>query len=360
MKLRALALMVVAATAQAAPPTVDRLMGSASVVREGSEGSLRAGDALKLGDLVKTGNRSRLAAKLDNGTTVTLAGLSEVQLQRLEVEETRFLLTVGAGRVRRTAVAPFDLVLYAGTLKASLNAPGEIWAASTIEGDLVCLLSGETRIDVQDSTKPEFIDKAGECLRRAPEGINARLTVNSDRLIQAAVEATKVPGDLTAAVPPPSQPMSPPAPAIAAPIAAPIAANPLPVVSTSAPSKAVTPAGLPQKTVPAPQPPVIAAAPVPAVAAAIPPTKPTVPSAPGDDKDYAVVVFSSPNLPEANRNLETLRAKGFVATLRTATVNGKTTHRVCVGKFATAEEARAYRNHALKAIAPDAWVLTLD
>jgi cell division septation protein DedD len=289
MKTKALlAAWVFAGPALAGDLFVGQVSAPATLQRGGSGSALLPQEMLEAGDIVSAGPRGRVLLRFGGGS-MTLSSLGDLQVfdakaPRGKAVTGKFKLLAGALRVdsRAAAGAPAqDVRLNIGSLKVRILA-ADAWGANTAEGDTICVMAGQVGVQTQGSSE-ERLDRAGDCLRREPDGRLRQLTLAEDELLAAAVAATRIERG-----------------------AAPLPASPVPVI----------------------------------VAAPAPQTAPT--SSPTMAGDWTVVVLSL-NRPEpVTTRVQKLQEQGLPATGGTAEVKGLTMHRVLVGSFGSREEARAY------------------
>lgn len=290
-----------------------QVMGPTTVQNSGGSTDLAAGRAIAAGDVVSAGARGKVALQLAGSGLMTLSSLGDLQVfdargaAGKQPPIAKLKLLAGALRVDSRAVngrAAQDVRLNIGSLKSRVfNA--DAWGANTAEGDTLCAMAGA--VSVQTDSGDERLDTPGSCLRREPDGQLSRFASAGDPVIVGAIAATRLEG----------------AGAMVSSIAAEAQAEASIEAQTRAPAPAVAVAKA--ETLP-------------------PPASPSVstPSAPSSGGDWTVVVLSLAKPEPVAAQAQVLVQQGLPATVRQATVNGQTMHRVAVGSFASAAEARAY------------------
>lgn len=294
----------VAASAAKADLVVVQVAGPTTVQNASGSGELAAGRAVLAGDVLSAGARGKLALQLAGSGLITLSSLGDLQVYEARAAAgkqppiAKLKLLAGALRVDSRAVngkPAQDIRLNVGSLKSRvLNA--DAWGANTAEGDTLCVLAGAVSVQTA-SGSDERLATAGSCLRREPDGQISRFAAASDPVIVGAISATRLEG----------------------------AGSTLSSIEAEAQAEATVEAEA--RAAPARAKTDIAV--VPATAA----------SANGE---WTVVVLSLAKPEPVAAQAQALAQQGLPATVRQATVNGQTMHRVAVGSFASAAEARAY------------------
>ncbi len=154
-----LAALSVAAVAQTAGEVV-AMNAPAFLVRDGVTRALQAGDALRPGDLLRTGADARLLLRLAEGSDVKLGANAELSVSDFEQRADgvfgglldvlrgafRFTTTLVSGRHRR------DLQVRVATVTAGIRGT-DIWGRSNEERDLVCLIEGSISVRHDDGAE---------------------------------------------------------------------------------------------------------------------------------------------------------------------------------------------------------------
>ncbi len=314
------ALAAMAMAAQAAELSTTQVTAPATLTRGGTTTALNAQQALQAGDVVSAGTHGRIGLQLGAGA-ITLFTMGDLQVFDAKgpkgsvAANGKFKLLAGAARVdsRATRLGQAqDVRLNVGAIKSRIYG-ADVWAASTAEGDTLCLLAGTVEAQsAGESTRR--LDTANTCLRTEPDGRLNTFAIADDPLVARTIAATT------------ATPASDSSPAPAMP-----AATPPPVAAAAA----IAPA---PKAKPAP-----ASAPIIAKAASVPlAATPAKAAAENTSTGWTVVVLSLPNLAPVETRTQELIGRGLPAAVRTATVKGQVFHRVTVGRFATQAEAHAY------------------
>lgn len=294
-----------------------QVMGPTTVQNSGGSTDLAAGRAIAAGDVVSAGARGKVALQLAGSGLMTLSSLGDLQVfdargaAGKQPPIAKLKLLAGALRVDTRAVngrAAQDVRLNIGSLKSRVfNA--DAWGANTAEGDTLCVMAGA--VSVQTDSGDERLDTPGSCLRREPDGQLSRFASADDPVIVGAIAATRLEG--------------------AGAMVNSIAAEAQAEASMEAQARVAAPVVAVAKAEPLP-----------------PPASPSVsspsvstPSA-SSGGDWTVVVLSLAKPEPVAAQAQVLVQQGLPATVRQATVNGQTMHRVAVGSFASAAEARAY------------------
>ena len=314
--LLALGLCLASASASAAKAdfVVVQLAGPTTVQNSSGTSELASGRAIGAGDVVSAGARGKVALQLAGSGLMTLSSLGDLQVFEARAAAgkqppiAKLKLLAGALRVDSRAVngrPAQDVRLNVGSLKSRVfNA--DAWGANTAEGDTLCVLAGSLSVQTS-SGSDERLDTAGSCLRREPDGQLSRFASASDPVIVGAIAATRLEG--------------------AGAMVSSIEAEALAEASVEAQVKAVTPVVAPPAAVVA----------KPKAEIMVLPANPA-----GSGGDWTVIVLSLAKPEPVAAKAQALAQQGLPATVRQATVNGQTVHRVAVGNFASAAEARAY------------------
>lgn len=319
--LLALGLCMASASAWAAKAdfVVVQLAGPTTVQNSAGTSELANGRAIAAGDVVSAGARGKVALQLAGSGLMTLSSLGDLQVFEARAATgkqppiAKLKLLAGALRVDSRAVngrPAQDVRLNVGSLKSRVfNA--DAWGANTAEGDTLCVLAGSLSVQTS-SGSDERLDTAGSCLRREPDGQLSRFASASDPVIVGAIAATRLEG--------------------AGAMVSSIEAEARAEAGVEAEVKAEVKAAAPVAAVAAP---VIAR---PKTEIAVVPANP----ASGSGGDWTVIVLSLAKPEPVAAKAQALAQQGLPASVRQATVNGQTVHRVAVGQFASAAEARAY------------------
>lgn len=136
-----------AAAAQVIAGTVERVQGTATAASGGLSRNLVAASTVFVGDVISTGDASRLLIRLGKGTTITLGDRSSITIEQAETEDFGGLVDVLRGVFLATTRAIADLGRDALTVKTSdavLGVRGTtIWGEQTPDNLAVAMLAGK-------------------------------------------------------------------------------------------------------------------------------------------------------------------------------------------------------------------------
>jgi cell division septation protein DedD len=307
------------AIAQGTAMGVAATAGETATIRDGVYNLLRQADAVEPGTRLMTGQRGRLAMRLEPVGLLSLGDASRVLVHSIEPVDPParmhlVRLVVEAGSLQadsrpRAGNVPADLRINFAALRLRVFGAA-VWMERTPAYDEVCLLGGA--VELQTPAGPQRLDEPGSCLRVTASGLQhldpAAAGPIEPRLLRTAVDARAYPMPAPLAeITTPSLPRPPPPPAAAAPEPAP-------------------------EPEPEPEPEPTIAPSEPAVAMAEEPTTGA----------WTIVLASVPERERAEREAERLRKLGLETRVVEASRTGGTmTWRVVSGSYVEKGDAAA-------------------
>ncbi|HUL92889.1 MAG TPA: FecR domain-containing protein [Burkholderiales bacterium] len=191
------------ARSRAAPPaTVESLQLSASVERGRQIVPLTPGFALREGDRVNTGARSRLILKLADGSTIKLGERGSLFFDRAQVREDGIFdaaLFVAEGAFRFTTAAldrlrgKREVSIAVNNVTAGIRGT-DLWGKSTPESDIVCLIEGSVEV-TPPGEKPFTLDQPLSFYALEGNVSKPVATVLADKFKEWAAETEQEPGN---------------------------------------------------------------------------------------------------------------------------------------------------------------------
>lgn len=331
----ALSMLLVCGAAAASELKVLRVDGGARSVRPDAAVPLLPRNPVLNGDIVTLAPNGRAALQLADAGLITLARGAELQVfdTRAGVPaQGRFKLLSGTVRIDSrvgSGRVPLDIRLNVGSLKSRIYG-AEALGANDAAGETLCLLAGAIEIQTSGAADTR-LDSPGNCLRRTPDGQVRELRLGEDQPMRLALSASEFtdPTPLTTTPMATAATRSPPTPIIA-PVSKPASATPASVPATAA-------------MAPAP------AAPSPAA------STPAAAKAGG----WTVVVLSLAKREAVENRSQALLDQGLPAATRQIEVKGQILYRSTVGRFGSADEARAYAKTTLATAGIQGWVAPL-
>ena len=296
-----------AAFAASSELLVLRVHAPASLLQADSGSALMPQQIIAAGDVVSTGDNGRVALQLAGQGQLVLSSFTDLKVYEVSPALSKLALLSGALRVDGRATSgksTQDVRLNVGALKTRLLG-ADAWAARTLEGDTLCLLTGKVHVQIEGAEEQQ-LNTASSCLRLDPEGRITRFSIDADPLIAGAIAATALETAARAVVQ--AAPVAAPAPQAAAPIAR---------ATIAAAADAAAEGG------------------------------------------WTFVVLSNPKPEPITARVEALVAQGLSASSRTAVVNGKTVYRASIGRFATHAQANTYASRTLTPLGIKGWAAPL-
>lgn len=265
-----------------------RVAPPVTLLRGGEPQSFVADLAIRDGDGIRTGNNARAALQLDRGSIVTLGDDAELYVHSVDAARgraalARMVLNRGALRVDAITIPGLgsqDFRINAGRLRVRIYG-AEAFIELNQDSESVCLLRGAIEVQAGDG-KQARVDDPGDCLALDRGGNLMRIQPNPQTLL-ARLDATDFDRRHYSA---------PPQAAAQA--------------STVKPSAAKPPQAAP---------------------------------APGT---WTVVIGSFGDAESATLEAAALREQGYAAEVHTATREGQVLNRIGIGRFDSADAARAY------------------
>jgi hypothetical protein len=130
----------IARAADAAPARIAKLRGAASLLRNGAQSPIAAGDALQIDDRITTAAKARVKIAFVDGSTLALAGNSTLSIDR-------FLFDAG-DRSRNAAVTLADGLVRLVAAKAASGSSFEVVTSNAVAAsrstDWIVSASAET------------------------------------------------------------------------------------------------------------------------------------------------------------------------------------------------------------------------
>lgn len=358
-------LLAVSAANAALPLQTVRVALPAQLHHAGKKINLLPKRKLDAGDRISTGKNGRAGLSLDNAGQLVLGDESELYIHSAEAPGgsagalARLALMRGSLRLDSTArpnLPPQDMRLNVGTLRLRVLG-AEVWA--NVEPGLsqtVCLLQGT--VEIVSDAGDETLSAPGDCFRFSASNVRMRLKSDSDatlarKLARTAFAGERPPGTppVTVAVPqtqqqipvplepalPPEQPPILPEPPPLPEQTPELAALP-PPVADPAPALVMTP-----ESAPPIEPALSPAAATPAMPTAV---------------EWTVVVASLKTAAAAHGRATQLIGQGLPAHVHESAAAGS--YRVCIGRFSSRDNARAYGAQLRGKQKLQNWVTTLN
>ncbi|WP_158608386.1 SPOR domain-containing protein [Stagnimonas aquatica] len=329
----ALSMLLVSGATAASELQVLRVDGGVRSVRADAAVPLLPRNPVLNGDIVTLSANGRAALQLAGAGLITLARGAELQVfdTRAGVPaQGRFKLLSGTVRIDSrvgSGRVPLDIRLNVGSLKSRIYG-AEALGTNDASGETLCLLAGAIEIQTSGAADAR-LDSPGSCLRRTPDGQVRELRLGEDQPMRLALSASE---------------FADPTPLTTTPMATAAARSaPTPIIAPVSKPASAPPPAVPAATAATP-----AAAPSPATSA--PATK---------AGGWTVVVLSLAKREAVENRSQALLDQGLPAATRQIEVKGQILYRSTVGRFSSADEARAYAKTTLADAGIQGWVAPL-